>query len=96
VVMVSRPEQPMITNIRASGLLVHPTKALPLSDHEPDKRICSWAAANADYIITGNRKHFRTPLSTHANSWNKCTMSSYGNYLAGLLERSSFTAGRLL
>jgi putative PIN family toxin of toxin-antitoxin system len=49
----------VLANIQANGFLVHPTKTVRLSTHEPDNRIYECAGeANADYIVTGNKKHF--------------------------------------
>jgi putative PIN family toxin of toxin-antitoxin system len=48
--------------VRSVGLLVHPTKTLQISDHEEDNRFYECAdAADADYIVTGNTKHFKKP-----------------------------------
>ena len=42
-----------------SSVLVAPTEALRISTHEADNRIYECAAASkADYIVTGNKKHF--------------------------------------
>ena len=48
-----------LAKIRAGGFMTHPTKAVSISVHESDNRIyeCA-AAASADYIVTGNKKHF--------------------------------------
>ena len=49
-----------LTNIRKVGRLVSPPATLKISDHEPDNRFYECAdAAGADYIVTGNTKHFR-------------------------------------
>ena len=44
---------------------VTPTETLKISDHEADNRFyeCA-AAADADYIVTGNTKHFTKPYKT--------------------------------
>ena len=54
-----------LANIRKSGRLVHPTVTLSEARHEPDNRFyeCA-AAANADYIVTGNTKDFPKPYKT--------------------------------
>ena len=42
-----------------SSVLVAPTERLRISVHEADNRIYECAAASkADYIVTGNKKHF--------------------------------------
>jgi putative PIN family toxin of toxin-antitoxin system len=42
-----------------SSVLVAPTEPLAISTHEADNRIYECAAASkADYIVTGNKKHF--------------------------------------
>ena len=42
-----------------SSVLVAPTERLSISPHQADNRIYECAAASrADYIVTGNRKHF--------------------------------------
>jgi putative PIN family toxin of toxin-antitoxin system len=54
-----REVEAALANIRANGFLVHPTKTVRLSTHESDNRIYERAAAaTADYIVTGNKKHF--------------------------------------
>ena len=48
-----------LTDIRSKGRLVHPTETISVSAHEADNRIYECAAtAGADYIVTGNKKHF--------------------------------------
>jgi putative PIN family toxin of toxin-antitoxin system len=45
--------------IRAKAILIHPTIRLSISPDEPDKRFLECAeAADADYLVTGNKKHF--------------------------------------
>jgi len=47
------------------SLHVTPTKTLKISDHEDDNRFYECAAeALADYIVTGNTKHFPRPYKT--------------------------------
>ena len=49
----------------ALSLHVTPTETLKVSDHEDDNRIYECAAAAlADYIVTGNAKHFPKPYKT--------------------------------
>jgi uncharacterized protein len=51
-----------LRNIRQAGRLVHPTVTLKVSGHEEDNRFYECAdAAQADYIVTGNTKHFKNP-----------------------------------
>lgn len=45
--------------IERTALLVHPVNTETACSHEPDNRFLEWAeAAQADYLITGNRRHF--------------------------------------
>jgi len=45
--------------LREASTLVHPAFILKLSPHEPDNRFLECAeAAAADYLVTGNTKHF--------------------------------------
>jgi len=48
-----------------AGLKVKPRGRLKISSHEDDNRIyeCA-AAAKADYIVTENAKHFKSPYNT--------------------------------
>lgn len=51
--------QDALTNIRKTARFVHPTRILKISDHESDNRFYECAdAAHADYLVTGNTKHF--------------------------------------
>jgi uncharacterized protein len=51
--------------IREVGHLVHPTTTLTQSSHESDNRFYECAAAvQADYIVTGNSKHFSKGYKT--------------------------------
>ena len=48
------------------AVVVRPSQSLKISDHESDNRFYECAeAATADYIITGNLKHFK---QSHKNS----------------------------
>lgn len=48
-----------INELRGTSLMVHPTRAVTASKHEPDNRFLECAeAAKADYLVTGNAKHF--------------------------------------
>ena len=56
-----RPEEvrAALTKIREAGTMVHPTKTLAVSRDEPDNRFLECAeAAEADYLVTGNTRHF--------------------------------------
>ena len=45
--------------IRRVALIAHPSRRLAISGHEPDNRFYECAeAAEADYLVTGNAKHF--------------------------------------
>ena len=49
----------------AAGELVHPTTSLSISPNETDNRFYECAeAASADYIVTGNKRHFPKPHKT--------------------------------
>lgn len=55
------PEQVerILVEIRRLGVLVEPTETLSISPHEPDNRFLECAAAgDADYLVTGNKRHF--------------------------------------
>lgn len=57
-----RPEEVSTTlkQLERSGSLFHPTQPLRLSEHEADNRFYECAdAAQADFLITGNLKHFK-------------------------------------
>jgi len=71
--LVQRPKfdgipGPLITALlqQAGGAhMVKPTMAVNISPHEPDNCFYECAAeALADYIVTGNRKHFPKPFKT--------------------------------
>jgi putative PIN family toxin of toxin-antitoxin system len=48
-----------LAQIRAIGTLIAPTRTLSASPHEPDNRLLECAeAAQADYLVTGNKRHF--------------------------------------
>jgi uncharacterized protein len=57
-----RPEEigTALNNLEKAGRLVHPTETLRIPEDESDNRFyeCA-AAAQADFLITGNLKHFR-------------------------------------
>jgi uncharacterized protein len=45
--------------LQTSALMVHPTELVTISPDEADNRFLECAvAANADYLVTGNAKHF--------------------------------------
>src|SRR5262245_10382733 len=49
----------LLTMIQTSATVVRPTLRLNISKHESDNRFYECAAeASADYIVTGNTKHF--------------------------------------
>jgi putative PIN family toxin of toxin-antitoxin system len=49
----------LLTLVRREGTLVDPNRAAIASSHEPDNRFLECAdAAKADYLVTGNTKHF--------------------------------------
>jgi putative PIN family toxin of toxin-antitoxin system len=51
-----------LRDLRAAGEMVRPTQKLSASPHEPDNRFVECAqAARADYLLTGNTKHFPFP-----------------------------------
>jgi uncharacterized protein len=51
--------QAALANIRKLARLVHSARTLKISPHESDNRFYECAdAAEADYIVTGNKKHF--------------------------------------
>lgn len=53
----------LLTLIAREATVVKPTERLAVSQDEPDNRFyeCA-AAAQADYLITGNIRHFKTSL----------------------------------
>jgi putative PIN family toxin of toxin-antitoxin system len=49
-----------LASIRSIAGLVNPTETLKLSEHDDDNRFYECAAeGGADYIVTGNTRHFR-------------------------------------
>ena len=50
----------LLTNIRDASRLVHPTRTITeIKKDDPDNRFLECAhAADADYLVTGNTKHF--------------------------------------
>lgn len=58
----ARQVEATLMAIRSVGLLVNPAETLKISEHEEDNRFyeCATAAA-AQYIVTGNTKHFKKP-----------------------------------
>ncbi len=53
----------VLAEVRRIGIFVEPTKTLSVSPHEPDNRFLECAAAgDADYLVTGNERHFPTKL----------------------------------
>lgn len=55
----------LLSMIEAAGTMVEPSETLTVSEHPSDNRFyeCA-AAAAADYIVTGNLKHFSRPYKT--------------------------------
>jgi len=52
----------LLAMIEAAGMMVEPTETLTISEHPSDNRFYECAdAAAADYIVTGNLKHFSKP-----------------------------------
>src|ERR1035438_4537662 len=55
----------VLDSLHGVAILVTPTQTLKVSDHEEDNRFYECAeAAEADYIVTGNLKHFRSEEHT--------------------------------
>ena len=49
----------LIAALRRVAILVEPTETLAASPHEPDNRFLECVeAAQADFLITGNKRHF--------------------------------------
>jgi len=54
----------LLQNIRGLGTIVTPSRTLSVSTDEADNRFLECAeAADADYLVTGNTRHF--PLTHH-------------------------------
>src|ERR1039457_2688542 len=55
----------LLALIEAEATMASPTQRLSISEHDSDNRIyeCA-AAAAADYIVTGNTKHFKKSYKT--------------------------------
>ena len=52
-----------LKKLREIGQLVRPIRTLQISSHESDNRLYECAqAAQADYLVTGNRRHFTKEL----------------------------------
>src|ERR1017187_1156147 len=49
----------VLDSLAGVAILVTPTQTLKVSDHEEDNRF--YECAEADYIVTGNLKHFTKP-----------------------------------
>src|ERR1017187_1163750 len=49
----------VLDSLAGVAILVTPTQTLKVSDHEEDNRF--YESAEADYIVTGNLKHFTKP-----------------------------------
>jgi uncharacterized protein len=55
----------LLSQVESGATLVTPATRLAISKHESDNRFYECAEkAGADYIITGNRKHFTRPYKT--------------------------------
>jgi putative PIN family toxin of toxin-antitoxin system len=62
-----RPEEVAKTlkQLESSSSIFHPAHNLKISDHEPDNRFYECAdAAQANFLITGNLKHFKKHYKT--------------------------------
>lgn len=54
--------------IRRVATVVNPKETLAISSHEDDNRFLECVeAADADYLVTGNKRHF-------PEQWNKCVV----------------------
>ena len=54
-----RRVEAVLLDIGAASHLVHPTRVLAVASHEPDNRFLECLqAVRADYLITGNKRHF--------------------------------------
>lgn len=54
-----RRVEAVLLDIGAASRLVHPADALTAASHEPDNRFLECVqAARADYLVTGNKRHF--------------------------------------
>lgn len=59
--------QSILSLIRASSALVHPTEKVMVSPDEPDNRFLECAEeAKADYLVTGNKRDFPKRWKTTA------------------------------
>jgi uncharacterized protein len=48
---------------RRAATMVRPTKQVSTARHEPDNRFLECAqAAKAEYLVTGNKRHFPSPM----------------------------------
>lgn len=55
----------LLAMIEAEATMVSPTQRLSISEHDSDNRFYECAdAAAADYIVTGNTKHFKKSYKT--------------------------------
>ena len=51
-----------LRDLQRAGTMVHPTQRVSAASDEPDNRFLECAKkARADYLVTGNRRHFPTP-----------------------------------
>ena len=56
-----------LIDVERIALMVYPTQIISAAPHEPDNRFLECAqAAQADYLVTGNRRHF--PFSQFAGT----------------------------
>jgi predicted nucleic acid-binding protein len=54
-----------LRQLEKAGSLCRPARVLKISDHECDNRFYECAdAAQAEFLITGNRKHFKSDYRT--------------------------------
>jgi uncharacterized protein len=54
-----RRVEAVLLDIGATSRLIHPTGVLSVASHEPDNRFLECVqSARADYLVTGNKKHF--------------------------------------
>jgi putative PIN family toxin of toxin-antitoxin system len=52
-----------LRDLRRVAIMVHPTHRIEAAHHEPDNRFLECAqTARADYLVTGNKRHFPFPI----------------------------------
>lgn len=51
-----------LKSLQRAAVMVHPTRRVTAASHEPDNRFLECAqTARADYLVTGNKRHFPFP-----------------------------------